>query len=333
MPGEGRVRGHPLARLDRLVSVCLMRVALLQLNPTVGDLEGNVADRRRGPGGGRFCRSVRHVGDGADRLSGADLLLQPGIHRARRRGGGGARSPADGAVARARRHARPPIPPTHGRPLFNSAALLRGWTRRTPLPQVAAAHLRRLRRRPLLRARRRAGGVDIGGRRCAVSVCEDVWNDPDFWRRPRYERDPIETCAGRTRTCCLNLSASPFAVGKQRRARADARPASRANIRVRRLRQPGRRQRRAGLRRPQRGDHARRRAVTRAPPRSNRRPARRPPESGAGVSAPRRSPAARVAEEEIFRALVLGTRDYARSAASRRRCSGSPAASTRRSPL
>ena len=106
-------------------------------------------------------------------------------------------------------------PATHGRPLFNSAALLR------------AGRVERHFHKSLLptydvfdedRYFEPADGlevIEIGGRRCAVSVCEDVWNDFDFWRRPRYERDPIEDVRRLDADVLLNLSASPFAVGKQ----------------------------------------------------------------------------------------------------------------------
>jgi NAD+ synthase (glutamine-hydrolysing) len=58
--------------------------------------------------------------------------------------------------------------------------------------------------------------LDIAGQRCAISICEDVWNDRDFWQRPRYHDDPIEDVRLVGADVLLNLSASPFAVGKQR---------------------------------------------------------------------------------------------------------------------
>jgi NAD+ synthase (glutamine-hydrolysing) len=47
-----------------------------------------------------------------------------------------------------------------------------------------------------------------------LSVCEDVWNDKRFWQRPRYGRDPVaELKAGGARLVA-NVSASPYALGK-----------------------------------------------------------------------------------------------------------------------
>jgi NAD+ synthase (glutamine-hydrolysing) len=53
------------------------------------------------------------------------------------------------------------------------------------------------------------GTVSVG-----ISICEDLWNDKIFWRRPRYLRDPIEELVARGAQCIVNLSASPYALGK-----------------------------------------------------------------------------------------------------------------------
>jgi NAD+ synthase/NAD+ synthase (glutamine-hydrolysing) len=56
--------------------------------------------------------------------------------------------------------------------------------------------------------------VEVGGRRVAITICEDIWNDEAFWPRPMYSLDPLE---GHPPFDVLaNLSASPFSVGKQR---------------------------------------------------------------------------------------------------------------------
>jgi len=57
--------------------------------------------------------------------------------------------------------------------------------------------------------------LELGGWRLGISICEDVWNDRDFWERPRYHRDPIEVLAQAGAQAVINLSASPFTVGKQ----------------------------------------------------------------------------------------------------------------------
>ncbi len=48
-----------------------------------------------------------------------------------------------------------------------------------------------------------------------ISVCEDAWYDPGLWARRLYPFDPIKVLAQEGATVLLNLSASPFQVGKE----------------------------------------------------------------------------------------------------------------------
>src|SRR5262249_11959006 len=57
--------------------------------------------------------------------------------------------------------------------------------------------------------------LELNGRRFGISICEDVWNDRDFWKRRRYHQDPIEVLVESGAEAILNLSASPFTAGKQ----------------------------------------------------------------------------------------------------------------------
>lgn len=56
--------------------------------------------------------------------------------------------------------------------------------------------------------------VEYRGLRFALTICEDIWNDGSFWRRRRYERDPIEEAVAKGARIVLNASASPYTVGK-----------------------------------------------------------------------------------------------------------------------
>jgi NAD+ synthase (glutamine-hydrolysing) len=57
--------------------------------------------------------------------------------------------------------------------------------------------------------------ADAGGLpRLGLSICEDVWNDKRFWDRPRYARDPVGELARAGAALVVNVSASPYAVGK-----------------------------------------------------------------------------------------------------------------------
>ena len=57
--------------------------------------------------------------------------------------------------------------------------------------------------------------VEFGGLRLGVTICEDVWNDADFWPRRLYDFDPAEHLAEQGVDLLINLSASPFHRGKQ----------------------------------------------------------------------------------------------------------------------
>jgi len=49
----------------------------------------------------------------------------------------------------------------------------------------------------------------------AISICEDIWNDKDFWQRRMYAKDPLASLFKHNSTCLINISASPFALDKQ----------------------------------------------------------------------------------------------------------------------
>jgi len=54
----------------------------------------------------------------------------------------------------------------------------------------------------------------LGGRRVALTICEDVWNDKNFWAKRLYPRDPVEELAAQGADFLINISASPYCMGK-----------------------------------------------------------------------------------------------------------------------
>ena len=56
--------------------------------------------------------------------------------------------------------------------------------------------------------------LDFRGVRIGVSVCEDVWADPDLDGFSLYSRDPVLELIHRGAQLMVNLSASPFELGK-----------------------------------------------------------------------------------------------------------------------
>jgi NAD+ synthase (glutamine-hydrolysing) len=59
------------------------------------------------------------------------------------------------------------------------------------------------------------GVAPFAGEVLGVSICEDAWYDPELWDRHLYAKDPIQIQVERGATVLLNISASPFQVGKE----------------------------------------------------------------------------------------------------------------------
>jgi NAD+ synthetase len=57
---------------------------------------------------------------------------------------------------------------------------------------------------------------EFNGRKLGITICEDIWNDEDFWPERLYRRDPIKELIGQGAEIILNLAASPWHDGKER---------------------------------------------------------------------------------------------------------------------
>ena len=192
-----------------------MNIALLQINPTVGDLAGNArliaeAARRAGAAGADLAVTPELALVG---YLPRDLLLSPEFVSQ------SWRTLSD--LAQQLEDAPPtlvglpePNPSDEGRPLFNSAALLRSGQvgerfRKALLPTYDVFDEDRY-----FEPFQGAQVLELAGRRIGISICEDIWNDRDFWKRRRYHHDPVEELVRAGATAIVNLSASPFSVGK-----------------------------------------------------------------------------------------------------------------------
>jgi len=57
--------------------------------------------------------------------------------------------------------------------------------------------------------------IDLDGTRLAITICEDAWNDKNFWPRRLYAVDPMEELMRQSPALHINLSSSPFWHGKR----------------------------------------------------------------------------------------------------------------------
>lgn len=56
--------------------------------------------------------------------------------------------------------------------------------------------------------------VEFAGQKLGLTICEDVWNDEDFWRDRRYRRNPAMELVEAGAQILFNISASPWHLGK-----------------------------------------------------------------------------------------------------------------------
>ncbi len=54
------------------------------------------------------------------------------------------------------------------------------------------------------------------GEKLGISICEDIWNDADYWKHRRYTTDPVQKLVDDGATLLINISASPYAYGKRK---------------------------------------------------------------------------------------------------------------------
>jgi NAD+ synthase (glutamine-hydrolysing) len=57
--------------------------------------------------------------------------------------------------------------------------------------------------------------VEFHGKKLGITICEDIWNDPDFWPSLLYDRDPVAELRNKGAEILINISASPFTLEKR----------------------------------------------------------------------------------------------------------------------
>src|SRR5436190_2611577 len=103
-----------------------------------------------------------------------------------------------------------------GKPFHNAAALLQpgspiAKTHKSLLPTYDVFDEDRY-----FEPARSVAPFEFNGRKLGITICEDIWNDEDFWPDRLYRRDPVKELIAQGAEIILNLSASPWCHGKER---------------------------------------------------------------------------------------------------------------------
>jgi NAD+ synthetase len=107
-------------------------------------------------------------------------------------------------------------PTRPGKPLFNAAAVLQDGKivqrfNKSLLPTYDVFDEARY-----FEPARSVGLFPFRSRKLAITICEDVWNDEDFWPERLYGRDPVKELLSLGADLIVNLSASPWYLGKEK---------------------------------------------------------------------------------------------------------------------
>lgn len=194
-----------------------MKVALGQLNSTVGDLKGNV-DRM-------VLAAAKAAGQGADLIVFPELSLcgypprdliekQSFLDRNDAELSRLARETASLGLAIICGFVRPATV-SAGKRVTNSAAVIEKG-------QIVAIQDKMLlptydvfdEARYFVPAQRQTI-LELRGKRVALNICEDAWNDKQFWQRPLYQRDPVEELFSFGADVLITINASPYNMDKR----------------------------------------------------------------------------------------------------------------------
>lgn len=194
-----------------------MKIGIAQLNPTIGNLTDN----------------AQQILTAARQAEGADLLLTPELSLC-------GYPPRDflmqsafvEQMAETLTQLAQALPPQMavlvgaavvneqanlgGKPLFNSTVLLQHGAvqqffhkRLLPTYDVFDDHR-------YFEPGSESGLFTLKGVRIGVTICEDLWNDENFWGKRNYRIDPLRELANQGVDLIVNLSGSPYSVGKQK---------------------------------------------------------------------------------------------------------------------
>ncbi|MBD2426521.1 NAD+ synthase [Phormidium sp. FACHB-1136] len=199
-----------------------MKIAIAQLNPTIGDLSHN-AQQIVAAAQQAQAMEAQVLVTTELALCGyppRDLLLRPGFiaAMAQRLEDLATELPPELAVLVGFAAANPNARQRGEKPLFNSTALLQGGQvqqvfHKQLLPTYDVFDEDRY-FAPGTGPSRFTLSTPEGDVNLGITICEDLWNDEEFWGGRSYPRNPIADLAEAGVDLVINLSASPFSLQK-----------------------------------------------------------------------------------------------------------------------
>ena len=201
-----------------------MKIAIAQLNPTIGDITGNaqrildVAKLATEAG----CHLLVTTELALVGYPPRDLLIRPSFIEVAIAELQilAAKLPPELAVLVGTVQPNPDFEKQGEKPLFNSAALIqqgniRQFFQKRLLPTYDVFDEDRYfeggKESEFFTLSDSTSSLKIG-----VTICEDLWNDEEFWGRQNYSCNPMKALAEKEVDLVVNLSASPYRASKQK---------------------------------------------------------------------------------------------------------------------
>jgi len=194
-----------------------MRIAIAQLNPTIGDFFGNLAKIERALEATAAAAPDLMVlpelfltGYPPQDLLERDWFIDAAEHALDRLESISARYPQTGILVGTVRRTGAII----GKGLHNSAVLLRAGAVEATVHKMLLPTYDVFDEARYFDASSSVAVVEFNGHRLGVTICEDAWNDPSLWRTSIYDADPVAELVAQGANILINIAASPFYAGK-----------------------------------------------------------------------------------------------------------------------
>lgn len=198
-----------------------MKVALAQINPTIGDFTGNIEKildftRRAADGGAHLVLFPELAVCG---YPPADFLDKPSfVARSEEAIAEVAAATAELAIASIVGYVTP-APAGTGKRVMNSAALIRDGKIAFVQSKMLLPFYDVFDDQRYFAPAEKQHLCHFQGKRVALTICEDTWNDKNFWHNRLHSIDPVEELMREGGDIILNIAASPYWRGKRKTRR------------------------------------------------------------------------------------------------------------------